>query len=253
MKPTFLKYERPLLCAMILCSTPDECIEKIKKSLDAGAEAFGIQLCKLKQEYRSVETLKRIFDACEGKPIYVTSYRGGESKGFSDDECVELLMRALDAGATLFDLMGDMFGHPALNELTLDTEAVAKQKAVIDEIHRRGGEVLISCHTGRSTTLEENLAIAKAYEERGADVIKIVNVANSPDEIPKYIEAIQKIVASTDRKLLFLVSKAGKLIRYIGADLGVCMYLCLESVGQFDNPDQPLIGQAKAVRDNIRV
>ena len=29
--PTFLNYEKPLLTAMIQCSTSDECIEKIKQ------------------------------------------------------------------------------------------------------------------------------------------------------------------------------------------------------------------------------
>ena len=46
---------------MIQCETADECIKKIKKSLTDGADAFGIQLCVLKREYRDEETLKRIF------------------------------------------------------------------------------------------------------------------------------------------------------------------------------------------------
>lgn len=94
---------------MIQCETADECIKKIKKSLTDGADAFGIQLCVLKREYRDEETLKRIFSACGDKPIYATSYRCKESEGMSDDECAELLLRALKCGATLLDVMGDAY------------------------------------------------------------------------------------------------------------------------------------------------
>jgi 3-dehydroquinate dehydratase len=126
-----------------------------------------------------------------------------------------------------------------------------KQKKLIDEIHRRGGEVLISCHTGCDPTLEENLMIANAQIERGADVIKIVDVAKEKASIPKYLDAIQKITSSTDRKLLFLASGEGELIRYIGPNFGVCMYLCVESHGPLDTPQQPNIARVKAIRDNI--
>ena len=56
----------------------------------------------------------------------------------------------------------------------------------------------------------------------------------------------------TDKKLLMLVSGAGQLLRHIGPNFGVCMYLCVQSRGKLDNPpDQPILKQLKAVRDNI--
>lgn len=252
-KPTFLNYEKPLLCAMIQCPTPDECIAKIKRSLAGGAEALGVQLCKLKKEYRTEEHLTKIFHACEGKPIYITSYRAGESKGFTDEECIELLLMGLRCGATLCDVMGDMFDHGAPMELTLDETAIQKQKELIEKIHALGGEVLMSSHTRQHTTVEENLMIAKAQEERGADVIKIVSKAPTEAEIPSYIESIQKIKQATDKELLLLVSGEGQIIRYIGACFGVCMYLCVESYNELDTKEQPQLHKIKAVRDNIKL
>lgn len=249
---TFLKYDKPLLTAMIQCPTKDECIKKIKASVDAGADALGIQLCKLKKEYRTKAILTEIFASCEGKPIYVTSYRYGESEGQSDDECADLLLLALDCGATLIDVFGDMFEENAKYQLATEKNAIKKQKALIDEIHRRGGEVLMSCHTKMSTTVEENIMIAASQAERGADVIKIVNNSESTDEIPKYIEAIQKIRKTVDKELLLLVSGEGRIIRYIGPNFGVCMYLCVESHGELDTAEQPLLKNLKAIRDNIR-
>lgn len=250
-KPTFLKYDKPLLTAMIQCLTAHECIVKIKASLEEGAEALGIQLCRLKKEYRTREALTEIFSACKGRPIYVTSYRSGENEGFTDEECVELLLLALDCGATLCDVIGDIFQRSAKYELSDDEEAVKKQKNLIDEIHRRGGEVLISSHTMQPLTVEENLAIAKAHIERGADIIKIVNKIDNKNDIPVCIESIQKITEITDKKLLFLVSGEGQIIRYIGANFGVCMYLCVQSHSELDTPEQPVLRRIKAVRDNM--
>ena len=251
MRPSFLNHDKPLLCAMIQCATPDECCEKIRLSLNAGAEAIAIQLDRLQRDLRTPAHLKQIFSACDGKPIYVTSYRSGENIGMTDDECVELLLLALECGATLFDIMGDLYAHPAPYELTFDEEAIKKQMALIDKIHRAGGEVLMSCHTGKSLTLEENLMIAREQARRGADVIKIVNTAKSADDIPVYINAIQKIVRETGKKLLFLASGKAEIIRYIGPSFGVCMYLTVIYHSELDTAEQPKLRCARAIRDNI--
>ena len=249
---TFLKYDKPLICAMIQCVTPEECIAKIKRSISAGAEAIGLQLCKIQREYRTEDQLRPIFEACEGLPVYITSYRSGASKGYTDEECAELLCLGVKCGGTLADVMGDFFAsEPSYYELTEEEQAIKKQKELIDRLHKMGAEVLISSHTKKSLTLEENLKLAKAQEERGADVIKIVNVAQSASEIPVYLEAIQKITAETDKKLLLLASGEARLVRYIGANFGVCMYLCVESHGELDTKEQPTIAKIKAIRDNI--
>jgi len=136
-KPSFLNSDKPLITAMVQYPTPEECVAKIKASLADGADAIGIQLCRLKREYRTKNILTKIFAACDGKPIYVTSYRYGESENFTDEECAELLLLALDCGATLCDVMGDMYDRSPQYELADKEEAINKQKALIAEIHRR--------------------------------------------------------------------------------------------------------------------
>ena len=237
---------------MIQCSTPDECCEKIRLSIEAGAEAIAIQLDRLKRDQRSADDLKKIFASASGLPIYVTSYRTGENIGFSDDECVELLLLALECGATLFDVMGDLYSPSPQYELTDDEEAIRKQMELIKRIHDAGGEVLMSSHTYKSITLEENLMIAKEQARRGADIIKIVNNASDPSETPIYIEAIQKIIKTTGKKLLFLASGESEIIRCIGPSFGVCMYLCVVYHSELDTEEQPTLARAKAIRENIR-
>ena len=248
-KATFLEYERPLLCAMVQDDTPEEMICTILDSLYGGAEAFGIQLCNLKHEYRTEETLRKIFSYCEGRPIYITSYRGNQSKGLSDDECAELLLLGLRAGATLCDVMGDYF-CPTTDQLTFDEEAVKKQKALIEKIHEMGGEVLISSHLSRFFSEEEIVRYAKAQAERGADVIKIVSKAETEDEQMASLQIIHRLKQECDRPFLFLVGgKYTRLVREIGPSLGVCMYLCLSRYRPVSAKAQPLLSAAKAIRD----
>lgn len=251
MKATFLRYDKPLLTAMILCPTPEECISKIRLSLADGAEAFGIQLDHLKREYRTERYLTEIFAACDGLPIYVTSYRGANSKGYSDEDCVELLLLAQKCGATLMDVIGDLYWPTSKYQLCVEQNAVCRQMKLIERIHDKGGEVLMSCHTNASLSVQENEIIANEQILRGADIIKIVNKTDNKADIPVFIESIQKIVGMTDKKLLFLVSGEGRIIRYIGPNFGVCMYLCVQSHGPNDVKEQPVLKNLKSIRDNI--
>ena len=151
----------------------------------------------------------------------------------------------------LCDVIGDLYGKSPYYELADDPVAIERQKALVDEIHRRGGYVLMSSHTLKDVSTEESVMIAKAQVERGADIIKIVNRAESADSIPNHIRAIQKITAMTDKKLLLLVSGEGQIVRYIGANFGVCMYLCVAYHNELETKEQPTLAKLKAIRGNL--
>ena len=176
-KATFLEYDKPRLCAMVQDSNPDDMICTICNSLYDGAEAFGIQLENLEHQYRTEENLKRIFSFCRGLPIYITSYRNANNTGFTDEQCAELLLLGVKCGATIADIMGDMFCREE-HELTMDAEAIKKQKALADKIHSLGGEVLFSSHLHGFYDEEECMRIAREQKARGADVVKIVNFSS---------------------------------------------------------------------------
>lgn len=245
---TFLNGKKPLV-AMIQCKTPEKCIEKIKASLIDGAEAFGIQLCQLEKKYRTIEILKDIFSYCENKPIYITSYRYNESIGMTDSECAELLLLGLESGATLCDIMGDLFMQNE-NQITEDADAVSLQKALIKKIHKKGGEVLISTHDFRELSGEEIFDIAKLQSEHGADIIKIVVKSESIEKLPEYIKVIQRVNKEIGKPFLFLDTGAcSNILRKTGGFLGSCMYLCVESHSELDTPAQPTIKQMSAIRN----
>lgn len=247
---TFLDGSKPLT-AMIQCRTADECIEKIKRSLADGAEALGVQLCQLRRDERTDEKLKTIFEACADKPVYITSYRYNESEGMTDDECAELLLRALDCGATLCDVVGDFFDRNEF-QITDDPEASEKQKKLVEAIHEKGGEVLISTHDFRELTAEEIFRVARLQAEHGADVIKIVVKSASEKRLPEYIAVIQKVNEELKKPFLFLdCGASANVLRKVGPMLGTCMYLGVESHNEFDTPAQPVLRKLKQIRDRM--
>lgn len=251
-KASFLNHDKPLLCAMVQCVTPEECICKIQSSLAEGATAFGIQLCKIKKELRTKENFTKIFEACEGKPIYVTSYRYSENEGFTDEQCVEVLLLAIECGATIVDIMGDMYDRGSKWELTENPEAIAKQKALIEKIHAMGGEVLMSSHTNSNLTVEETLHVARSHEERGADVVKIVNRVDALEDLPKSFETIIELNKALTKKFLYLeCGPTQKLVRNLGPQLGVCMYLTCQYHGPMDTLGQPKLTRLKKVIEGL--
>ena len=79
-KPTFLTYEKPLLTCMVQADNPERIRELITRSRPEGAEAFGMQFCRMKAIYRNRETYRALFDFAAPQPVYVTNYRGGNAE-----------------------------------------------------------------------------------------------------------------------------------------------------------------------------
>lgn len=248
-KASFLNIQRPLLTVMVNETTCNGDRAIIANALYHGAEAFCIQLELLQPAERTTDKLKELFDACEGKPIYITAYRAG----MDDNECAELLMRGLQAGATLCDVMGDLY-HPEPHELTYDKLAVTKQMALIDMIRERGGEVLMSSHLHAYLEPEQVMEYALAQQARGADIVKIVSEAHTEEQMMANINLAYRMKCELKRPFLFLNSgKYGSLLRQIGPAFGVCMYLCADSYGNRPLGVQPPLHALKAIRDNMHL
>lgn len=250
MKPTFLTYEKPILTVILQCTNPDTAIGRIRKALDAGAEAFGLQVESLERIYQNPETIRKIFAEMQGKPIYVTNYRKKANQGKSDEELAQGLMMLADCGATLCDVMGDMFClHP--EELTDDAQAIERQMALIEQLHSRGAEVLMSSHVLKYTPAERVLEIAHEQKRRGADVIKIVTGAENMEQQIENLRITHLLKENLDAPYLFLSGGECKLHRRIGPNLGCCMYLCVYEHDEYSTKSQPLLHKVKCIRDNM--
>lgn len=251
MKPTFLSYEKPLLTTILQCRVPEVAKYRIGKALELGTDAFGLQTECLLPEYRNEKNIRNLFAAMEGKPVYATRYRPDKKSDAEDDYLGQEILKLADWGATLCDVMGDLYCKDA-DELTMAPAAVKKQQELIDRIHNKGAEVLMSSHLYRYAPAERILEIGLEQQKRGADVVKIVTKAETSDELLDNLRAIALLKENLQVPFLFLSSGShGGLIRRIGPNLGCCMYLCVYEHDEYSTKAQPLLSKLKAIRDNM--
>ncbi len=249
-KRTFFDNEKAMLTCMVQGDNPDRIKELMKKSVPQGAEAFGIQFEQMNSEYRNAEVYKELFACAEDKPTYVTNYRYNKNEGKSDEQLAYELLELADCGADLCDMMGDYFDRQP-DEMTYNETAVAKQKNLIDKLHKRGARVLISSHIMKFTPADEVLKIALAHQSRGADISKIVVGADNTEQQIENLKMINMLKEKLDVPFLFLSGGECKILRRIGGELGCCMYLCVYEYDNFATPLQPLLKKVKAIRDNM--
>ena len=232
---------------MVQADTPDRIKTLIDASIPEGAEAFGMQFCKLKPEYRNKKIYKQLF-TYSPLPVYVTNYRHSENKEKTDEELALELLELAECGATLVDVMGDYFDRTE-GEFTTDEVAVQKQKELIEKLHERGAEVLMSTHILRFTPAERVLEIALAHEARGADICKIVTGADTMAEQIENMRIINLLRENLKIPFLFLSGGECHIMRRIGGALGCCMYLCVHEYDQYATKTQPLLSDMIKIRD----
>lgn len=250
MKKSFLNRENPMLTVMLQCETPEVAISRIRNANMLGAEAYGLQIESLKPEYHNTETYQRIFDEMQGRPCYVTQYRCRNNTGLTDDELAEKLIVTAESGATLIDVIGDIFSkHP--EELTDDEEAIKKQMELIERLHHMGAEVLMSSHLNKFAPAERVLEIAFEQKRRGADIIKIVTAADNMEQQIENLRITNLLKNELGAPFLFLSGGVSSLHRRLGIHLGCTMALCVYEHDHLSTPTQPLLSTMKKVRDNI--
>ncbi len=249
-KPTFLNQQNPILCAITECSDPESIISDMCNSFDDGADAFAIEMDHMNDDDKTLSKLRYIFSFAGRKPIYVTNYRQNKNSGKTDEELVAELLVALEAGATLIDVMGDLYDpHPL--ELSFDEKAVERQMKLIDLIHERGGEVLMSSHA--KTFLEEAKVIefALAQASRGADISKVVTWADDYDELLENLRTSVHLKERLDIPFLFLsCGKCCRIQRITGYMYGSSIVLSVPKYADITSRWQPTVRAMRAVLSN---
>ena len=240
---TFLKSDRPIITGMVRSKNKEDILKEICRIRNDGADAYGFQIEIIEDEFKTQENLKEIFDAMNDKPIYCTNYmRGNSTKNISWDTLREQVLMAVDLGATLIDIPADMFDSSDM-ELSMSKQAIAEQIRLIDEIHRRGAEVLMSSHVLRYIRKEAVLTIAEQHKTRGADISKIVTEANSVSELNHNFEIQSLLESGLGIKHLFLCNGTHcRKHRLLAPTLGSCLFLATENAKTGQN--QPTIAEA---------
>lgn len=264
MKKSFANVKPPVLAAVIKGTTPKAAIAAIKNSTLAGANAFDLHISVMNKESITVETLKPVFDYTE-MPVLALHYnQSGDGSPMKDDdgERVRQLLIALEAGAAGIDLQGYTFepdrntkatfqsrwiednmsfASACPNEVTLNPATIQKQTELIEAIHAKGGEVLLSTHTGCFLDCGQVVDLLDFLHRRKPDIIKLVTSGCDTDEqLAEYFKTMLYVKDRyPDTKVHYHCNgKKTKLSRLIGPMLGAHIAFCVERYDELSVMDQ---------------
>jgi 3-dehydroquinate dehydratase type I len=250
MRPSFVNHPKPFLCSVITEETPENSIYAIRTSEFDGAEAYLYDLKQLDRKYHNKEDLSRIFLSTD-KPVIVYYYRKLGRPAVSDEERVTSFLTSVEAGASAVDMMADLF-DPSPLEISRKPETVEKQKRLIDEIHKRGGEAMISNHTMVQMTTEQVLEHAETIQARGPDMLKIVPRVNNEQDL---LEAFRTTVALKEKLTIpfihIVMGPYNKIHRIVGPMLGSSCCFCVPYYNKDATLEQPLLRATREVFNNF--
>lgn len=252
MRPSFVNLPKPFIATVVTERDPDAVIATIRNAECDGAHAFDIHFRTLEKQYHNQTDIERIIK-CTDKPMLMIFYRENDTFPLqaTDDERAQTHKLAVRCGASACDIMGDMF-DPSPLELTQNPAAIDKQRRLIDEIHKLGGEVLMSSHTWITMSTDQVVDHMKQLEARGADMVKVAAAANTEEDL---LEAMRTTCAlKRELKVPFvhiLMGQYGKLHRFVGPMLGSSLIFTVQQYTPHGHKEQPLVRAAKAVFDNL--
>ena len=251
LKKSFLNRQETAVTLLYKPKSIAQAIALARVGESDGADGIAIELQRIPQEERTVELFKNLIASVQ-LPFMFINYRDDVIHGADDEARQQYLLMAIEAGAEVVDVMGDLYA-PSHRELTFDSEAVFKQKKLIEEIHARGGKVLMSSHvTQESLSAEEVLAQLKEQSSRGADILKIVVLTDTEERALEAGRTMILLNKELDKPYIFLGSgKFGRFVRYLGLKMGVAIQFGVHDYTAETPYHQPTICSFKAVRDNF--
>jgi 3-dehydroquinate dehydratase len=249
-RPSFLNKTSPVITALIGRETPQELITEARNSELDGAQGIAISLANLKPEFRNSGSLKSIINSVN-LPFMFYYYRADKWEKYGDDERQKLLLTAADMGASMIDVIGDLY-DPSPMEITHNQSAIDKQKRLIDKIHDKGADVVMSSHMTCSRTTEEVVKHLRAFEDRGPDVVKIVTVVNTEKELAEAFNTTMTLKHELKKPYIHLCNgKFGRPHRFICPTLGLSILFAVPHNPEHESMNIPSIKEMKVVLDNI--
>ncbi len=250
MKHSFLDRPSPVITSIMGGQTPEELIAQARNSEFSGAQGIAIDLADLKPEFRNHDSLKRVIDSVE-LPFMFFFYRADRWEGLDDENRQKVLLTAAGAGAAMIDVMGDLY-DPSPMEITRDPEAIRKQVKLIDEIHAAGAQVVISSHMQVSRTCQEVFEHLEEVAKRGADVVKIVTMADTEEELAEAFRTTMFLKRELKTPFIHLCNgKFSRPHRFMGPALGTSILFAVERYEPKYGLSQPTVAAVKAVLDNL--
>lgn len=103
----------------------------------------------------------------------------------------------------------------------MDQDAIDRQREEIGAIQDLGGEVQLTAHTRTHLSPEQALEISTAFERRGADMVKVVGVDTSWEDLLETLKATVLLDRELDIPFIMMShGEHGVLGRYVAPFLG---------------------------------
>lgn len=259
----------PALAGVVREQTAGAAIAQIKNCQYDGADMIDLHMSCL--ESMDVDYLKSIIQSSP-LPVLALNYNRTytwEDCGFSEDTRVQSFLNAVHAGAAGVDMQGYTFDTKSKNEffgddkysftkgnpkeIVTDKTIISKQCDFIEEIHSLGAEVLLSCHPGIPMNSEQVVDLALFFEKRNPDVIKIVTIVNTEDELIESFKAMSLLKKEVKTPVSYHAGGVkGSLSRIINPVLGGHMIFCVDRFSESSTMEQLDLKTVRSVIDNIR-
>ena len=259
----------PAVAGCVREKTVKAAIAEIKNCYYDGADMIDLHISCL--EDTSVETLRKIV-AASPVPVLALNYDQHYDRTRlhqTEEERVESLLRAVEAGAAGIDMQGYTYHAPSESgfygenkysftannpeEVVTDPAIIEKQCALIEKVHSMGAEVLLSCHPGIPMNTEQVADLVRFLKERAPNIIKIVTKAVTPADCDEAIRTMTVLKREFDFPISYHANgKAGVPSRLINPLLGGQIAFCIDRYNEGSTMEQLDLRTVRAAVDNAR-
>ena len=259
----------PALAGVIREYKTNSAIAEMKNCMYDGADMIDLHMSCL--EDTSEDYLRTIIGSVN-LPVLALNYNSRADwspAGFTEEERAESFFRAVRAGAAGVDMQGYTFHQPSKEsfcgedkysftknnprEIVTDKAVISKQCEFIDKIHSMGSEVLLSCHPGIPMGADAVIDLALFLEKRNPDIIKIVTIAQSEDDLIESFRAMSLLKKEVKTPVSYHAGgKAGSLSRIINPILGGQIIFCVDRYNESSTMEQLDLKTVRAVVDNMK-
>ena len=261
--------QAPALAGVIREENEKNAIAEIRNCLYDGADMIDLHMSCLKDV--SLQTLKNIIRSSK-LPVLALNYNNKcdwSDAGYTEEEREELFLQAIKAGAVGVDIQGYTYHLPSKTgfcgedkysftkgnprEVVTDERVIEKQCTLIERVHGMGAEVLLSCHPGIPMNCEQVVELAKFLEKRNPDIIKIVTIANTDDEMIESIRTMVVLKKEIKTPVSYHAAGAkGRLSRVINPVLGGQIAFCVDRYTESSTMEQLDLRTSRTIVDAMR-
>lgn len=258
----------PAIAGVIREENPQRAIAEMKNCLIGGADMIDLHMSCLSDI--SVPTLKAVINSTK-LPVLALNYNkkyNWQDVGYTEEERVETFLRAVEAGAAGVDIQGYTFDSESkLNfvgedkysftknnprEIVTDEKIIEKQMKFIEKVHEMGAEVLLSCHPNIPMNCEQVVDLALFLQERKPDIIKIVTIANTDEEMVESIKTMIELKKRVKTPISYHAAGVkGRLTRIINPVLGGQIAFCVNGYNEGSTMEQLDLKTAKTIATEL--